>query len=178
MDIDQTCSKQILRKIGKCTCNLCISVKKLNTQNKYRTNREIQGRVKKIIEFSIKGWVGGQVRRGSKSIFKKIKKTPLKSNLGHFQPLQTNFFPLVGGVRPGTTTTHHLLPLTPITSMVGGTNSGCQWLVVVGVRERQFMAPVGGSCGQPRHYHNPPLSTHPPVDTYWYLQQSVMYGLF
>ena len=51
----------------------------------------VKGRVQKnkkqkLIEFSIKGWVG-VLRRGSFSIKKYIKKNmPLKSILGHFKP--------------------------------------------------------------------------------------------
>ena len=41
---------------------------------------------------------------------------PLKSISGHLSHFRPTFFSLVGGgVRPGTTATHHLLPLTPIT---------------------------------------------------------------
>ena len=70
----------------------------------YQTeNRDIKGRVpKKIIEFSIKGWVGGS--GGGQILLKKNKKNmPLKSILGHFRP--TFFFLSRGGVRPGTIAT-------------------------------------------------------------------------
>ena len=58
---------------------------------------------------------------------------------------------------------HHLLSLTPITinpltTATTNYDGWWQWWVslVVVVGGWQFMTPVGGSCGQTRHYHNPP----------------------